>query len=131
MAAAAKITKAFINVTEAPLMGLITTVNISMNPFDKRSVRAKFVIWNFIVCYRRSLYAYFTSRTIKEQNTKFKVISTLHDTNAAPILEVTYQDNSKKIFDTTQHNSSVLLEMHKHNLALDRKGVQIPNDYDS
>ena len=48
MAAAAKITKAFINVTEAPLMGLITTVNISMNPFDKRSVRAKFVIWNFI-----------------------------------------------------------------------------------
>ncbi len=35
--------RAFLSVTEVPLLGLVTKVKISFNPFDPRSVRARCV----------------------------------------------------------------------------------------
>ena len=40
---------------------------------------------------------------------------------------MTYMDNSKKQFDLNQPIKSLLLAIHKYNLALDKKGVQLPS----
>jgi hypothetical protein len=47
--------RAFLAVTEAPLMGLVSKVKISFNPFDPRSVRARYASLNILSIWMREM----------------------------------------------------------------------------
>ena len=89
------------------------------------------LLFYFVECEVRTVLRYFNSKKIKDQNPKYVLSTTLVDDFSSPVLQTTYMDGSTKSFCLDQPIDSLIMDMHKYNLVLDKKGVQLPLDADS